>query len=467
MKVMALLGLTVHPDSTARYESGVKHLGIKEGRYINSIHVLLQNFEGPFYFFGTQKAIDKHKEVFGEVWEGKKIYYEKFDENNINEIFEVLIRFLMEARSEKILFDITHSFRDAVIMAVLSTITTQNVYHPDIDMIYAKEVVFRQHYRYELVSEELLQTSNVALVLTTFLDTLRTPKRFTKYGLSSILSDFSTHLVSNQFKEIFESEIPKLRAYIEKNRENLYFIGPLLEELKGFLDGLEKVKNKKTYEQFLYFAELFLKKGYFLQASTYLYEGLIYYVGEALMEQGLIRVDLNIHNDRQKIVVEILKNSQAFKNKSDERVAFPHMFFRQVNDEVFAPFERLRQEISVIRHNLAHINVDMEYEDIEKKLNDYIDSLKALIEERRLYELDRESMSEEGLEIEQERESLQEEIKSYMKPQSSSQSPPKVETILRHYKNGTIGRLSHMDTEGLKRFVQRNEERFKRVLGEE
>ena len=238
MVILSLLGLSVDKTKTSFYQNGIKDLSIKEDDYINSIDCMLKNYDEKFIFLGTNTAIQKHKEELN--LENKNVEFVEFKNGDLNDIFLKIINILIQNKDEKILFDITHSFRDSVLMSVVSTIVTQAIYNPNIEMIYAKEIERFKLYKYELVSEEILNTSNIAIILSTFLDTLKVPKVYSKYKLHKLLEDFSNHLVSNQFRDIYENDIVNIANFIENNRKNLFFIKPLLDELENFIIDYRK-----------------------------------------------------------------------------------------------------------------------------------------------------------------------------------------------------------------------------------
>ena len=167
--VISLLGLSIY-ETKSNYQNNSSYK-LQTGEFINSIDVLLNSFdnEEKFIFFGTEKSINKHKEAFEKLIVKMNVTFIEYDSQNLNDIFYKIISTIIDHKENEILFDITHSFRDSVIMSVISTIVSQIVYNPNIAMIYAKEVEKFKKYEYEQVSEDILDTSNIAFILSSFI----------------------------------------------------------------------------------------------------------------------------------------------------------------------------------------------------------------------------------------------------------------------------------------------------------
>jgi len=452
--ILSLLGISVFADSKSKYQNNT-NLSIKIGEYINSIHVLLENYPNEkFIFLGTKEAIQKHKDVFKNLIDDRNVSFEEINGNDLNSIFLSIINILIKYKDEKIIFDITHSFRDTVLMSVISTIVSQSIYNPNIEMIYAKEIERFKLYQYELVSEEILNTSNIAIILSTFLDTLRVPNLKSKYQLNSILSDFSNHLLSNQFKNIYETDIPSLKGFIQTNQSHLFFAKPLLENLNEFILEIENTKSKDNYEKFLFFTKLFYKKNYFLHSATYLIEGITYYIAFTLKQLNYIEFDVDNYANQQKIValLKFVPSMQDFN--------FPNEYFIDINYKVFKKFTSLRDKVAEIRHNLAHINIHQNYGEIKKELKNLIDEYENLIKNKELFNLDK-TLDKKHCTIKYKLDQYKKQLNKYSKVPNSN---TKIDTFIKKYEDKKLSDLTTFEIDKLKNYLNKNYKEIRKLL---
>jgi len=452
--ILSLLGLSVY-DNKSIYKNNTT-LSIKEGEYINSIDVLLNSYnDEKFIFLGTKESIDKHKDKFQHLISQRDVEFIEILKDDLNYTFSKIISILIKHKNEKILFDITHSFRDSVLMSVIATILTQTIYNPNIEMIYAKEIKSRTLYQYEVVSEDILNTSNISTTIITFLNTLKVPNLYTKYGLNEILHNFSNHLVSNQFKDIYDNDLFMVKEFLKTNKDRLSFILPILDELEVFVNEIEATKEQENYIKFLFFTELFLKREYFLHSSTYLIEAITLYVGYALKEQGFLNFEIDSYKNSQKIV-NVLKFNFSLKDFN-----FPNDYFVAINSEIFNKFTSLRDKIADIRHNLAHINIDKSYSDIEKELKLLLDEFRDLIKNRVLYNMDT-TLNKQEYVVDYILSKYQKAIEQYKI--KSIISTPKITTLFDKYKQNNIDTISGFDIERLKQFLKLNKKNLEKLF---
>jgi len=453
MMILSLLGLSVY-DTKSRYENST-NFKINKGDFVNSTDVLLHSFEDEkFIFLGTDRSKEVHEEKFSELIAKRDVQFIEYDQHDLNDIFIKIMNTLIENRDEKIVFDITHSFRDSVIMSVISTIISQIVYRRDISMIYAKEVEKFKVYRYELVSEDILNTSNIATILSTFLSTFKVPSLNSKYELYTILNDFSTHLVSNQFKDIYEKDIPALEGFIKENKEKLFFIEPLLDKLGDLLKNIKETKTKNTYEQFIFFSELFYHKDYFLHSSTYLIEAITYHIGAVFKELHYITFDVIDYENQQKIV-SLLKLNYNTKDFN-----FPNEYFVDINIEMFNKFYLLREKVAKIRHNLAHINIYQDYGTIERDLKNAIVEYNSLVDSKILYTLDKT--------LDRKKETVKYKLEQYYvrtkKYNKINQSFSKLEKIINKHNDNKLSDLTNYKIDQLSNFIKKNKDEIQNLF---
>lgn len=449
--ILSLLGTSVY-NTKSRYNNNTK-FNLKEGEFINSIDALLYNFHNEsFIFLGTEEAIKVHKENL-EIPD-KNVEFIEFNASELNDIFIKIMEVLIKNKEEKIIFDITHSFRDSVIMSIISTIVSQIVYKPNISMIYAKEIEKFKVYRYELVSEEILNTANIATILSTFLSTLKVPPLFSKYKLYDVLHDFSTHLVSNQFKDIYEKDIVNITNFIEEKEDELFFVKPLIENLKSMVEDIKNIEKENIFQQFIFFSELFVEKDYFLHSSTYLIEAITYYLGEVFIEIGYINFDVKEYANQQKIIALLRLNY----NINDYN--FPHEYFVDINIDVINRFNSLREKVANIRHNLAHINIEQDYKDIKKSLENAIAEFNELQSSKVLYKLDK-TLDRKKETVKYKLEKYYEQTKQYNHLKINF---TKLETIVKKYHDKALKDLSQYDSVKLSEFIIKNIVEIEKLL---
>jgi len=453
--ILSLLGLSVY-DTKSYYRNSTKFT-ISEGDYINSIDVLLHSYKDKkFIFLGTEESIKKHQDKFKDLIEQRDVKFEKYTNGDLNDIFIKIMNTLIEYKEEDITFDITHSFRDSVIMSVISTIVSQVIYKPNISMIYAKELPKKEdikQYEYTLVSDEFLNTANIATLLTTFLSTLKLPPLNSKYKLYDILNNFSTHLVSNQFKDIYEIDVIEINKFIKENKKKLFFIEPLLDKLEEFVCNIKNTENKTTSEKFLFFSELFVEKDYFLHSSTYLIEAITYYIGEVFKELSYINFDVDEYANQTKIVALLkLNHNQKDFNFSNE-------YFIDINIDTINKFYNLRETVANIRHNLAHINIELNYGDIKKELEDAISDYKSLIKQKLLYNLDKTEDKKKHT-VKYQIELLQKELNKLNKQKMSF---VKIDKVFSKYKENRLSDLTLYEISELQKFCKNYEEQYNKL----
>ncbi len=456
--ILSLLGLSVY-DTTSYYKNSTK-FKIIEGNYVNSIDVLLNSYKNKkFIFLGTEESIKKHQDKFIDLINQRDVEFKKYENGNLNDIFIQIMNTLIKYKDENIIFDITHSFRDSVIMSVISTIISQVIYKPNISMIYAKELSKKDNikqYEYTLVSDEFLNTANIAILLTTFLSTLKLPPLNSKYELYNILNNFSIHLVSNQFKDIYEVDLIEINRFIENNKEKLFFIKPLLDELKKFMEDIRETEKKNTSEKFIFFSKLFLDKDYFLHSSTYLIEAIIYNIGEVFKDLGYIDFDVDEYANQKKIVA-LLK-----LNYSQKDFNFPNEYFIDININTINKFYNLREQVANIRHNLAHINIEQDYGNIKKELEDAISEYNNLREMKLLYKLDKTDDKKRDT-IKYQLEILQKELNKLNKQGFSF---VKIDKVFNKYKENKLSDLTLYNIQELKFFCEQYKNKYDKLAQE-
>jgi len=364
---------TEKEKATYRLGSKLKNIySLSKERYTNMLPVIYDLFPNtkivPIYTSDAkniQYKVLQYENIPTHFLEDTDGYIE--DEKDFREIFAT-INTILETY-DRVIVDITHGFRHLPILMTINLIIT-NIQNLDKieHLIFAKEIV--KNSQYEIIDlKEYLDISNIALVLQSFLSTLKVPNVNITYPLYTYLNDFSIHLTSNQFYEIFHHDIQILQDEINYQKDkdsDLFFLKESLTDLELFLSKIEKVKDKPSHEVFLFFADLFLEKEYLLQASTYLIESITHYIAYELKRQNLLSFDLNAYKNQQKLI-----NLIKF-NYNIEDFLFPNKYFIDINANIFIQLQKLRDDIADIRHNLAHINLKKSHQNLKTNLTHYI-----------------------------------------------------------------------------------------------
>jgi hypothetical protein len=456
--IIALLGLTV-PETTSRYDNDTE-LAMASGEYINATHALLSaDGVDRYILLGTAKSIEKHRksEVIAGLVRETGAEFVETPKDDLQKIFSVTIDLLKELEEKgygRVVIDLTHSFRDNVMTSLMATMVSQAIYPLKISLNYAQEIERFKHYRFKSVDEEILGASNMATLFTTFTTTLRVPPLLTKTLIYDELSTLSDHLVSNQFREIYDRDLPRLKETLLQYRSALSFLGDHYEKLLEMVESIEATKEREVYEQFLFFAEFFLDKSYYLQASTYLIESITYYLGYSLKRCGWIDFDCDSY-EKQQILVNLLR----FNVKSDE-FNFPNPYALEINYRVFRKFAELRESVADIRHNLAHINITKTYSEIGEALAKYIERYKELIEESLFENLDNSERNKNKTLSYR----LQRLDRIHKNLHTGHSNIPKLKTVFEKFDNDELSKLTHIDWKISHKFCQKHEAEYRKLM---
>lgn len=379
----------------------------------------------------------------------------KIKDPNNNKEFFALINSVINDGYNEIIFDVSHGFRHLPILATIGLIV-ENIENPKkiSKILFAQQIIIFK--KYEIIDlKSYLDISNIALVLRSFLSTYKVPDLDIDMPLYKLLKKFSTHLTSNQFSSIFNEDIPNLKRQIEEDKESLYFIKNLIEDLEKLLSDIKDIEDKSEYQKFIFFSKLFLDKEYLLHSSTYLIEGITYYLGKVFKEKKYVDFNVRRYFEQNKIV--------GFLNLkySDKDFSFPNIYFVDINIKTINELNRLRNNIADIRHNLAHINISKEYGEIKEELKKYLQEFKNIIESKKWYFLEVSDKDKEYT-VKYKLEQFQEDIsKLYIVKNASL---PKLETFLKKYDDKRLKDLNNLDTRKIKKFMDKNIKQIRELL---
>ena len=372
--IVSILGTSGRNRDTKEFEeshynvSSELHSLLKEGQFFNATHALVQNNQKEkFIFFGTHKSFEYQEEWLPEESDQyHRIVMENSDPEKIFNLFYEAIT----SSDENVVFDITHSFRDLVIMSVVATIVTRFVLQKQIDIIYARQSERERTYTF-VQEQSLLDISEWTYLLTTFKSTFNIPPVATindPFGIYKSLRNFSLDLMGNRISALLEKSYPtlvvKLRLARKTTLEPLRELtGEIIDELKVF----DRIRiQKEGYKKLYYFAEAMHKKHYHLITLTYLHEAIPYYLHDRLKKEGMFtdkRMDYAFSGE----VKKLLSNDNVLIC-CDKKIT--------INGSI-EPLRYLYNNIKEKRNNLAHLNPDYNY-DVEA-IDGYLNRFREII----------------------------------------------------------------------------------------
>jgi len=356
---------------------------VKKGSYINSTDALLKNnINENFILIGTEQSIKKQKEILNLSQYQKNIVFKTYNTVDLGNVFNLVYKTIQSINDkEKIYFDITHSFRDTVIMSIISTIVHQFVHNKDISIIFAKESSDKQKSDFEYIDvTEYIDISQMAFMLTSFHHTLNLPKLSTRIDLYTKMQDFSKHLFSNQINLINKHSYKELKDALILAKENsLSSLDNLIEEVLKEIEIFETIKEKEEYEMFFELSKLMCSKNYLLISSTYLVEALAHYAYFYFKKFGITNQDFSYDT-----AFDIINYIQ--KNITNNTVNIPHKYFYCSNKDIFERFSRLVKMVKEIRNRVAHIDLTLNDPKIKFKLIRRILEFKKLVVEENIFE---------------------------------------------------------------------------------
>jgi CRISPR-associated DxTHG motif protein len=428
-----------------------------ELKYHNTFPLLIEKYENNYDILAlyTKEAKQAQEDIL-KLYGLKYNFNEKYFIQNPNDdkTFFDIINSAIKSYDE-VIFDVSHGFRHLPLLALIGLIV-ENIENPKkirYILFAQEEIPFKEYNFIDL--KNYLNISNIALVLRNFLSTYKVLDLDLDISLYKSLKKFSINLTSNQYQNVLNQDIDELKQEITKAKEEFFFIEGLLEEIEKIISKIEAIKHKQLYEQFLFFAKFFLNKKYLLQSSTYLIEGLTFYIGTVLKEIGYFKLDAKEYDDLQKIV-GLLKLKPSYKDFN-----FPNEYFVDINSEAFKKFSILRENIAEIRHNLSHINTTKSYGDLEEELKQYIQEFEELINNRILYNLDK-TLDNKKRTIKYILELYQQELEKTKL--NRNDTIPKIKTLYEKYTKKELQNLTTLDKVKLGSYIKNYIEDIKKLL---
>jgi len=348
--------------TTARYEDSESGGFIQSGTYINSTDALLQNYpNADFVLLGTKDSIDLQRKLLNFK---NSVQTQEYDESHTEKMFNTISQLLHRCNDE-IIFDITHSFRDAAMMSLLSVIISRFSSKKKIEIVFAKEIVQHKSYRYTKLNE-FLDISTLSFLISSFRQTYNVPDIGIGSSLYDTMKEFCADLHSNQINELLKHSLPKLQDEINSAKESLFTISFLIEELQEELVPFQKLKNEPIYLQYFHLATMMFEKNYHFATYAYLFESIPEYIFYHLQKRGFF-VGVALDYDRSKKVVTIINPEKLCIDLLPQK----DLIFQ--SKAFVAPLFTLFKRIKEGRNDLAHIHKEKGYStnELENILNEY------------------------------------------------------------------------------------------------
>jgi len=368
-----------HDDGSIKYQSAMYRaevLGKKDNSYKNATEFLLDNYEGKFFFIGTQCAIDFQKTILADSLEGKKVYYIPVGDNSLNDIFENVLTLLAE--HDNIVLDITHGFRHQPIMAIFASTLSQFLHREELEIIFAKEVEAWKVYEY-IYLDTYVDVTHISLLLTGFIRTFNfIPVQSMKLLNNKVFENFSKALLSNDLRGVEKHyDLLTKELHSLKSNEALSHIVGLLEKVEKELRPLSAFGELDKHTKYLTLSKMTTDKNYLIVALAYVFESLRTYCDNRFTE---VCEDIWYKNEfsRKQDIMNAIINADRHNKSNDNIIYKKHDDFYVRNKDMLDRVGRIYLEIRKLRNTLAHVNEHKEFADIKQMLNGYVFKVESL-----------------------------------------------------------------------------------------
>lgn len=399
--ILAILGISGKDSKSIYGKDSALDLPLKNGDFHNSTHCLIESFgeNATYTFIGTAKSIDYQNEIFDTLPQCRDIFkkykpIELSDSNEIEDIFNEVLKIIKKTEIQNIILDITHGFRHQQIIASFASTLTQINTKKSITLLFAKtqgkDSQGRDLFQYTSL-ERYSQISLIALCLQTFTQTLRVPEMRINEPFIITLANFSNALHANAFSQIF-GLLDKVKIELKKAKANFAFSGleNILEGVESILDIFKDIQNTpKIYNKYYKLARLMHSTKYYLISATYISEAISLYILDRLSQKGYFTKRQKngepykaqqavksfmyfMCNDDPHKTYESKKNKcyaecKFYLNKS--KIDELESIIRKKHLNAFQYLYKLTTQINDIRNSLVHITSAQDLpQDIQKEL---------------------------------------------------------------------------------------------------
>lgn len=377
ISILGTSGAFKNPDSCTpqrtekgeiKFQNAIYHSEVLEKKsdtYKNSTEFLLQNYDEKFVFIGTGCAIKFQQIILKKSLKSKDVTFIPIKDNSLDEIFEKILDLLQ--KNNQIILDITHGFRHQPIMAIFASTLSQFLEKKVLKIIFAKEMLMYQEYRY-IYLDEYIEITQISLLLTGFIRTLNfVPVEDMKLLNNKIFENFSKSLLSNDIKGLerhykaLQKEISRLKQSKELNH-----IANLLEKVEIELHPLAMFSALSHFQKYILLAKITVDKNYLIVSLAYLFESLREYCAyrfEAICQE------IKFKDDYQKNDT-VMKTIGNFREKN--KILRKYTGLYHTNQEEFKKVNKLYKRLRKRRNALSHINKSKDFHNIKNDLEGLI-----------------------------------------------------------------------------------------------
>ncbi|CZE46261.1 TM1812 family CRISPR-associated protein [Campylobacter geochelonis] len=335
---------------------------VQNGEFITSTDALVCseiNKNAKFAFVGSQDEFSNTENLLSQQVDFKQILAEG---NDYKELFKNILEIIDD--EDEIIIDITHSSRDSVFAAMLSSLIHRLRFNQKLILIHAKPT----ENGYEFVRlNQYIDIIEYSFALLSFKQYIKVPNLSIDDDFYRNLKRFSEAFLSNQIDSC-RKIYPKLKESLETEKEeSLLFLSEFIDDILDELSFFDEITNQTPRYQIYFNVAVFLhKKGYFLNSSQFLIEAIPCYVFDCLKSQ-ILGEDIEFSQGISDICGEFLKYTG---NKSTFKLGINFQKFCKVSD--------IRWSISNIRNRLTHIDIDFNH-NLENELENLLYSFKKNI----------------------------------------------------------------------------------------
>ena len=399
----------VSPANKSFYYSTDKIIDIKDKKYINTLPLLIKNFDCDIIPIFTEDAKKIQLYVLKElegIEDKKDIFKDDYlieDEQDFEKIFNMIHNIINNPKYDRFVIDVTHGFRHLPLLMLIElmivhfqdTSKIEKILFAKEDEKPTEENKFVGKYNFIDLKEYLL-LANISFVLTTFEKnyTVANHIKSKKYqNLIDALNNFSNDLMALNLNNLFDNSVTKLEEELEKIDD--ISIKEQANKLKEHITTTFKKRDKRYLTYYCLSKELF-KKNYMLISLSLLNESLRLYIKTTIKKEHneiVEKIEHFYHEDLYKIGDFFIKLYRMNYNKfsrvienSNREVPISRDEFNLIKskfpDNVKERFEikdvskNLIDHIGHKRNNLAHANsstvsFDSIHDDIEKLIKEF------------------------------------------------------------------------------------------------
>lgn len=313
------------------------------------------------------------------------------EKSEFEDIFHQILQAIKNTpQNELVILDITHGFRYQPIIASFASILGSISAEKSVQIIFAKPLdTINTRFCYVSL-QRYTQISLIALALSTFLQTLSLPHL--------ALLDNNEPLLRSlwQFSRAIHANTPNLELLNQSLNElklaqkspNFDGLESILDELEAILREFESIlQSDEDYEKFYKFAQLMLKKGFYLIAATYISETLGLFMLFKFENAGFIKPKNAKLYDKitavKNFVFYICDKKGVVKLQSKTETIFTDIDLAKNRAKAqIKDFEYLKDtmvQIADFRNHLVHLSAKQNPQSTQRTLQSVLDKFKNTI----------------------------------------------------------------------------------------